>query len=372
MALLGKPNAYVGLDIGTSSLKLVELLNRHRRIEVAAYAEANLANPLLVPDTAADEGVQQVANVVTQMLDRAGVATDATVAALPSSIVFSTVLQLPDLPEKKMDEAVRFAARDVVPADLSEMFLGWSRIGAASHIVAPAGPSAAPPPPAGAAKEKARPAPLIPIFMTAAPRQIVERYQRVMDLAGLELVALEVETFSLVRSLLASEQDSALIVDIGDRATAFHIIDRGTARLSHSIDYGGANITEDIAALQQSDWQAAHEAKVTHGMLETGSAALRDAITAAYQKINAEAQRLLTLYNQQSRGANIAKTVLIGGGAKLPGLVEWWGKTVRHKVQLGNPWRGLSYPDVLQSRMAELGPTYSVAVGLAQRGLAAV
>jgi type IV pilus assembly protein PilM len=239
MALLGKPNAYVGLDIGTSSLKVVELVQRHRRMEVATYAEANVPNPLLEPDGQAEDAVRSVANVVTQMMERAGVASDATVAALPSSIVFSTMLYLPDLPEKKMDEAVRFAARDVVPADLNEMFLGWSRVGSPPHVVPPTGG----PTPAADEKEKPKDIPTVPIFMTAAPREIVDRYQRVMDLAGLELVALEVETFPLVRSLLTNEQDSAMIVDIGDRATAYHIVDRGTARISHSIDYGGSNIT---------------------------------------------------------------------------------------------------------------------------------
>ncbi len=368
MALLGKPNAYVGLDIGTSSLKVVELVQRHRRVEVATYAEANVPNPLLEPDGQAEDAVRSVANVVTQMMERAGVASDATIAALPSSIVFSTMLYLPDLPEKKMDEAVRFAARDVVPADLNEMFLGWSRVGGPPHVV----PLTGGPTPAADEKEKPKDIPTVPVFMTAAPREIVERYQRVMDLAGLELVALEVETFPLVRSLLTNEQDSAMIVDIGDRATAYHIVDRGTARISHSIDYGGSNITEAIAAVQKSDWQAAHHAKVTHGILSTGAVEVREAVTASCQKIVGEAQRLLTLYNQQPQSGSITKTVLIGGGAKLPGLVDWWGKTVKHKVHIGNPWRGLSYPDVLQPRMAELGPTYGVAVGLAQRGLLAV
>jgi type IV pilus assembly protein PilM len=136
-----------------------------------------------------------------------------------------------------------------------------------------------------------------------------------------------------------------------------------------SIDYGGSNITEAIAAVQKSDWQAAHQAKVTHGILATGSAEVREVIMASCQKIVGEAQRLLTLYNQQPHSGSITKTVLIGGGAKLPGLVDWWGKKVKHKVHIGNPWRGLSYPDVLQPRMAELGPTYGVAVGLAERGL---
>jgi type IV pilus assembly protein PilM len=208
--------------------------------------------------------------------------------------------------------------------------------------------------------------------MTAAPRDIVERYQQVMDIIGLDLLALEVETFPLVRSLLAGESDSAMIVDIGDQATAYHLVDKGTTRISHTIEYGGSNITRALASALNLEWPAAHTAKVTHGVLESGPADVKSATLAATQKMIAEAQRLLTLYNGQVHTNALTKTVLIGGGAKLPGLVSVWEKTVGHKVQIGNPWRGLSYPQELTSRMVELGPTYSVAVGLAQRGLTTV
>lgn len=372
MALLGTPNAYVGLDIGTSSLKVVELINRHRRIEVATYAEANVPNLLLGPAGNPEDAVRGVANVVGRMLERAKVATDAAIAALPSSIVFSTVLMLPTMPEKKMAEAVHFAARDVVPADLDEMVLGWSRVGEAPHMEGEKSPavdaSKVTPPAAPVASGHLN----IPVFITAAPRDVVGRYSQVMDLVGLELVALEVETFPLVRSLLASEHDSAMIVDIGDQTTTYYVIDNGTAHISHTIEYGGAAVTRAIAEALGVSEDGAHQTKVKYGLLLTAPGPVRTAAQAASQKMIAEARRLLTLYTEQTRHNNINKTVLIGGGAKLPGLVDLWEKTIHHKVQVGNPWRGLSYPQELQQRIGELGPTYGVAIGLAQRGFLAL
>lgn len=372
MALLGKTNAFVGLDIGTSSLKVVELINRHRRIEVATYAEANLANPLIAPVGSSENAVRQVASVLGQMLEQANVSTDAVITALPSSIVFSTVLMLPNLAEKKMDEAVHFAARDVVPADLDDMFLGWSRVGSRPHMEGEKSPSSseeaasAVSPTTSSANQK------IPVFITAAPRDVVDRYSQVMDLVGMELVALEVETFPLVRSLLTNEHDSALIVDIGDQATTYHLIDNGTAHISHTLDYGGANITTAIAAAVQMNDQEAHQVKIKHGLLPAASPAIHAAVEGASQKLIDEAMRLMTLYVDQTHNAAIAKTILIGGGAKLPGLADFWSKAVQHKVQIGNPWRGLSYPQELQKRVIELGPTYGVAIGLAQRGFLAL
>src|SRR5688572_20711844 len=102
MALFSPSSAVLGLDIGTSSLKMVELLARRKGLEVATYAQANLSNLLTeVVGDDADE-IQAVANTVSRMLEQSGVATDKVVAALPSSVVFSTVLTLPVIPAQDM------------------------------------------------------------------------------------------------------------------------------------------------------------------------------------------------------------------------------------------------------------------------------
>ena len=125
-----------------------------------------------------------------------------------------------------MDAAVHVACRDVVPANLDEMVLGWNRLGEQPHMdplqkatssVSSSATSAALSP---VAPET------IPVFITAAPKTIVERYSRLAELLNVRLHALEVETFPLVRSLLGNPTDSAVIVDLGDQITTFHIIDR--------------------------------------------------------------------------------------------------------------------------------------------------
>lgn len=378
MPLFSSPTAFLGLDVGTSSMKLVELVNRHKRIEVGTYAEANLPNLLVDPTISPETASRRVANTIQQMLEQAQVSTDATIAALPNGIVFSTVINLPDMPDKEMNDAVHFSARDIVPADLDEMSLGWKRLGAPPHMegdgdeqndsresAAPSTDSASAQP-----QEKNTPAPTdknstIPIFITAAPKDIVHRYNRAIELAGLELVALEVETFPLVRSLLNNENDSGLIIDLGDQITTFHIIDQGTPRLSHSIDFGGRDITRALTKELSISSEEADKYKTHTGLAGNGKEA--QTIHAALAELYQETHRLLSLYEQQSH-RRIRKAVLIGGSAKLSGLVEDWRKEMQLSIQVGNPWRGLSYPQILEERMRQLGPTYGVAIGLAERG----
>lgn len=362
MALFGQSSAVLGLDIGTSSLKVVELLARRKGLEVVTYAQARLSNLLTeVVGDDADE-IQAVAAVVSRLLDAAGVSTDKVVAALPCSVVFSTVLMLPDIPDQDMEQAVNFAARDKVPANLDEMVLGWSRLGQP-----PPQNAARPAPAAPTSPALSTPPAGIPIFLTAAPQELVNRYTRLCELLQLELLALEVETFPLIRSLLVSPDDSALIADIGGRVTTFHIIDGGTPRVSHTIDLGGDAVTAAIAASLGASTEEAERMKIEHGLGESASEKLRAAVTHATQKMVMHATQLHRLYERREQ-RRIAKSVLIGGGAKLRGIAKLWSEALEHPTSVGNPWRGLAYPQELETRLQALGPTYAVTVGLAQRG----
>lgn len=366
MALFGTPNAFLGIDIGSSSLKLVELVNRRRRLEVAAYAQANLPNLLVAPGADENGAVNRVADTIAAMIEKSGASTDTIIAALPSSIVFSTVLTLPPLSDEEIDKAVRFAARDVVPADLDEMVLGWSRVGEIPHMDTdvPADLSTA-----DLAKGEASPASSpIPIFVTAAPKDIVSRYLKVMNLLRLRVQALEVETFPLIRSLFENPATAeGLLVDIGDITTTFHIVSAGTPRLSHTIEFGGASITNHIASVLQISPSAAEAQKITHGAGQTGNADFQGAVSKAVQPLLDQAGQLLSLYASQS-GRTIRRSLLIGGGASLKGLTALWEGSLGHQAVVGNPWRGLAYPQALETQLQRLGPTYAVAVGLAERG----
>lgn len=366
MAFFGTPNAFLGLDIGTSSLKIVELVNRRRRLEVATYAQANTPNRLLHP-TNEDAAIRNMGSIISKMLDKGRVSTDNVVVALPSSIVFSTVITLPALSDEEMDKAVHFEAKEIIPADLEDMVLGWSRVVSAPHMDTDA------PAPETAAAEVSQAlasqdptAKKIPVFVTAAPKDVINRYTRLLEELDLQLLALEVETFPLARSLLQT-QETAVIVDIGDQATTFHIIDQGTPRVSHTIELGGYTVTQAIADSLKMPFAEAEKQKVAHGLSSQAPAELQAAIKRGLDPILTEATSITERY-QESFQRPVKKSVLIGGSAGLKDLAPAWAKVLGHPASVGNPWKGLAYPVQLENKLQTLGSTYAVAVGLALRG----
>ena len=359
MALFNSTSSFLGIDIGTSSIKLVEIVDRKKRLELTTYAEANLPNLLIgASDADAKNAIDKTANTISQMIEKSGATSDLVVAALPSTIVFSTVLTLPDLADNEMEKAVRFAAQNVVPSDLDEMVLGWSRVASQPHMETDepkslAGKIAKEAPIAGINEKK------IPVFLTAAPENIVARYIEALNKINLKIRALEVETFPLVRSLFSSPTDSMCIVDLGALATTFHIIDAGTPRVSHTIEYGGHDMTKAIASSLNISEHEAEEQKVGHGLSNEAPGATKNAIEGSLQTIIEKAKTLLRLY-QEKANRPIKKAVLIGGGANLKNIATYWAKELGQATTIGNPWRGMSAPNELERKLTEIGPNCGV------------
>ncbi len=400
MTFLAHHDAYLGLDIGTSSMKIVELKrDKKHGIVLSTYASARGTNSLV--DMGDADAVAQTATILREMLKRSGISSQNVVAALPSLSVFSSVLTLPQMSARDMEQAVTLAARNYVPSPLKDVVLGWTVIqdeesppvptvssaqGAAASGSGPAPEGAQPAPVPETRKEPtaAVPAPKKfggvmsrfqpkekknqEIFLTAAPQDLVKRYSAVVERLGLRLVALETESFPLSRSLLRADRRPALLVDIGDGATSFSIVDKGYLRLNQSIDIGGASLRTAIMQKLGVQEDEAERRKVVSGLAAAGESGplVAEAIKPALQDILERSQNLRRLYEQKSR-RQLQRTVLIGGGANLKGFAEFWHELSGLPTEVGNPWIGVETPVALAVRVRQLGPSYAVAVGLALR-----
>lgn len=208
MALLGSPRAYLGLDIGTVSIKLVELLDRGRRHDLATYAHAPLPKSV------------DLADLIARMLEKAQTSADAIVMSLPNSAIFSTKLTLPEIPEPELAAVIKFRAREVVPAPLEDVELAWYK--------QPGG-----------------------VYLIAVAKPAVISCRRLASQLNLKLAGLEAEIFPLLRTHAMSDKQNTLLCNIGGRETTLHIISRGFPYLSRTVDIGTDHLKASDSQFRQ-------------------------------------------------------------------------------------------------------------------------
>lgn len=365
MALFQRTQHYLGIDIGTSSIKAVELSNAGGRpkLETFSYVERSF-------DIIKSDNAQTQASLVTllrQMLKEAHVTTNRVVAALPSFAVFTSIISLPAMSEKDLLAAIRWEAKKFVPMPLEEMILDWRVLRDQPATVPAAVPAGTPdgqqPQPAPQ-KQKGKD---LKILLTAAPKGLVKRYVDVCKAADLQLVSLETEAFALERSLIGNDPEPILLIDIGSSATDLSIISHGIPVLNRSIDVGGDALTKAIMNSLSIDQSRAEQFKRDFGMTHApGNDQIPRTLEFVIGSIINETRYCLNLYqNQESR--SVEKIVLAGGSSFLASLPDYLAKVLNMKVFIGDPWARVLYPLELKPMLQEIAPRFAVAIGLAMR-----
>ncbi len=351
----GKLN-YVGIDLGTSSLKLVEFRNEGGRPRLLTYGFIEQPTDIVKSDSQAS--LEQIVVTLKSVIKKARVSSRRVVSALPSFAVFNSILSLPAMPKKDLYSAVRWEAKKIVPMSLDEMVLDWRVL----HAEEGSEPTEKPAPNVQATGPKT-----MKVLITAAPKTLVKRYIDIFKLADLDIVSLETESFALVRSLLGRDQSAVMIVDIGAVATEISVILNGIPFLNRSIDVGGDTITKSIANGLTIDAERAEQIKRDFGLAATsGSSQIPRVIEFVMTNIVNEIRYILSLYQAQGEKP-IEKIILSGGSAFLPQLPGYLEQAVQLKTMIGDPWSNVIYPVDLKPVLDEIGPRFSVAVGLAMR-----
>ncbi len=383
---LGSHKSYVGIDIGNSSIKIVEFENASGRPKLLTYGFLEENVDILKSES--PEDVARVVEAILKIKKEARVLSNKAVAALPSFTVFSSIIALPKMSKKEIVSAVKWEAKKFVPMPLDEMILDWKVLSAdlkdlnmeSIQHESPQDLKKESPitekvtqentdPLAKAAEALHGNKETIRVLLTAAPKKLVQRYTDIYKAANLELVSLETESFALERSLIGNDPSSIIIVDIGAVSCDISVIVNKIPILSRSIDVGGRTITTGIAKSLNVTEDRAEQFKRDFGLaVPDGGASDQVPQNIAYA-INAivnEIRYILNLYHSHSEKP-MEKIIVSGGSSFIPGLPQHLEKELRLRTYIGDPWARVVYPVELKPILTELGPRFAVAVGLAMR-----
>ncbi len=376
-----KSKSYIGVDLGTAGIKIVELANAKGHAKLLTYGIVESSGDIVRSN--APETVNKVVELLQDITKKSRVTTDLAVAALPAFSVFSSILSLPPMPKSDLAQAVKWEAKKFVPMPLDEMILDWKLLRQVSEV---SNEETAPENKANNeqnidlvenntedkksdkrqeinSKQNYR------VLITAAPKNLVARYLEIFKKAGLKLISLETESFALARSLFFGSKLPIMIIDIGSLTTAISIVEDGVPILNRSLDVGGATLTQAIATSLNIDRRRAEQFKRDIGIAQTNAASgIPKVIERALNPVVNEVKYSLNLYQSQT-AISVEKAILIGGSAFLPNLTDYLSQVLNLNVFVGDPWFRVSYPEDLKLVLEEVGPRLAVATGLAMRDI---
>jgi len=376
-----KASSFLGIDIGTNSIKLVELESVSGRPRLVTYGAVEIDSTVARSDESQTnrQDQEKIAQAIRMLLQKTGAISRVAVAALPNFSVFSSLISLPKLGDKQIAEAVQWEAKKFVPMPIENVVLDWKVLNKEDDDKKKESDNAkklAPEEPKQkndsdtTEKNLARCETVLSVLLTAAPRHLVERYVSIFKLAGLSLLSLETESFALSRSLVGNEDGTILIADVGSLTTDLTVVRSSVPIFSRSVNVGGKTITKAISDSMGIGIDRAEQFKRDSVI---GSSSDAQGATGGVSKIIEQSfssvinEMKYTLETQATQANPVEKILLTGGSSLLPSLDSYISKSLNMKVFIANPWARVSYPRDLEEVLNQIAQRIGVSVGLAMR-----
>ncbi|MDB5188263.1 MAG: Type pilus assembly protein PilM [Candidatus Kaiserbacteria bacterium] len=365
---LGHKNAasVVGVDIGSSSIKVVQLRSSRGVAILETYGEIALGPYGKQPiGKVVKLSSEQLGEALRDLLKEANVTTHEGSMSVSFSSTMMTVVELPKVGAEALKRIIPLEARKYVPVPISEVTLDWfvipeDEVGKSAFDVL--------------TKDKDTKLKGQEVLLVAIQNAMLQNMQSISSAVGLTVDFYEIEVFSAIRASFEHGIAPMAFVDIGAGTTKVYIVERGIVRLTHLIMVGGQQMTETLGHAMSWEFEKAERVKRENGLIDntaysrTENDQIQSVLLSTLSRVFTEVNRVLLSYGQRYN-KNIAQVVLLGGGASLPGITTAAKSSLSVEVDISHPFTHTEAPAFLDSVLQSIGPGFAVSVGLALRKL---
>jgi type IV pilus assembly protein PilM len=362
-----KSRSVLGIDIGSSSIKVVQLKRKGPRAVLETYGELSLGPYAKVPVGSAtslpqDKIIEALHDILTEK--EVNITSNVSGIAIPFSSSLMSVIEMPQVSERQLAEMVPLEARKYIPVPISEVTLDWSVIPKSEVMSNDFEAEPVNNPRFGAVKKTST----VDVLVVAIHNDTLNRYADITKKNNLDVGFYEIEIFSTMRSVLEQTLEPVMIFDMGAASTKLFIVERGVLKVSHTINRGAQNITASISKSFGMPLDKAEVMKRELGLTSTTPEGLDVAkiVMFTLEYIFEEANRIVVSF-EKKYNKNVSKVIMVGGGSSLKGLNEVAKKGFQTNVVSGDPFSKVVTPAFLEEVLRQTGPQFAVAVGLALR-----
>lgn len=354
-----KSNTFVGIDIGSSYIKVAQVKKEKGRILLETYGEVALGS------YDGDNGVAgQLTNLendkltaaLKNLLEQANVSATSAVISVSSSTSLIFILKLPQISERELSGVIQSEARKYIPVPLTEVSLDWWMIPSKETYDDED---------LGSSKQSE-----VDVLVAAVRNEVVERYNSVSKEVGMfKKIAFEIETFSAVRASFKHELSPVMLIDFGASGVRMSIIEHGVVRKFRAVNRGSAYLSSSLQKSLEMSFEEAENLKREVGLNKSHSnTEAYNIISTGTNYIFSEIQNVIFDFEKEYKKP-ISKIILTGGGSRLLRFKEELESRYNINTVFSDPFSKAISPDFLEGVLQDAGPEFAVAVGLALQGI---
>lgn len=353
-----KPEAF-GFDISDLSLKIVNLKKRKDKFSLSCFGETLLKPGIINGGEIQDEKeLSKIIKTAVTKVEGEKIKTKYVIASLPEEKAFLQVIQMPRLSEEDLKSAIIYEAENYIPLPIEKVYLDFQIVTPIQNHLNHTD-----------------------VLIAALPKQTIDPYISCLKSAGLNPIAMEIESLSLARALIKNEVAASpyLLIDLGATRTSFIIFSGYCLRFTSSIPISSKGFTEAIAKKMKVDLEEAEDLKINYGLdsATKEGAKVFESVLPVLTELVEQIKKHLHYYSDHAThehllpGAkSVGKIFICGGGANLKNIAEFLSGQLDVFVELGNPWANVSFQNNKTIKMPiEESLKFTTAIGLAVRGV---
>lgn len=340
----------LGVDIGTSSIKIAEISQKGDRFSLSNYGiletrdylrQSNLA----LQNSSLDIEQEEASRLLKLLINEMNPQSKTALVSIPSFASFVTLVDMPLLSKKEIRQSIQYQARQYIPMPMSEVSVDWYVVDRYKNQK-------------GKDFQK--------ILLVGMPNKIISRFKNICREADLKTVMMELDTIALVRAF-SSFNTPTLVVDIGAQSSTISITEGHYVKFTSQTDYGGVHLTRSISQSLDLDMERADKLKQKRGLLgEGGQSELSTLIMPFLDVIIEEVNYVIGNYENRY-GKEIRQFTLVGGGANLYGIEDYFSDQLDLQVVPSNSLVNIDYPTSVEPAAKKIKNEFPISIGLAKK-----
>ena len=345
MSLLHGVGDFFSLDIGTNSMRIVQLFgNSQHGWTLSKYAYIPISQQLTSDNS--ELGRKRFGEAIMGAVNQAGIKTKNLALGLPASKTFTSIVEVDTLPEKELAKSFKYEIDKYVPMPMSEA--------KADYIVL--GPS-----PNDPARTE--------VLVSSISKEYAETTMETIEKTGFNIIAMEPEPLAMARSLsLPGAMDATMIVDFGEKSTDIVIVYRNQPRLVRSVPGGFGKFVNTLATGLNVREDQARQFIVKFGLAEDKiEGQVLKVLSPSLNAYASELTKSVRFFQTKYLNGRVGGIVLSGYASMIPLFPEYIEARTNIPTMNGNPWQSVRTTPEQQQALAPVASEFAVVIGLSER-----